>query len=189
MSCPIWPIIEGNFGFPLNKCLLLLALDTNICYYRSLCVNPRTTEIVFFKNYQWGQWTPALNMSGFFTHSALVTTSLSYKWTLKCDICLWWRHNEFAARFAHAQWQCSCLISLPCEIVDANCWKVMLRQGPSLLETFEGTNGMHVIMHIIQIYTWLRFDDVTFCKIGRLWKWYILTSLATSLVLWQLQRV
>jgi len=30
-------------------------------------------------------------------------------------------------RFAHAQWQCSCLISLPRGIVDANCSNVILR--------------------------------------------------------------
>jgi len=32
------------------------------------------------------------------------------------------------------------LISVPCEIVDANFSNVMLRQGPGLLETFGGTN-------------------------------------------------
>ena len=166
--------------------------------------NPKTTEIFLFKNYQWGQLTPALNMSGFFARCALVIASLSCKWILKCDFCLWWRQNEFTARFAHAQWQCSCLISLPGEIVDSNCSNVMLRQGPSLLKTFGGTNFVwhacyyahHTNKILLVAFRWRHHVHSTivwpFCKIGKLWKWYILTPLPhwlLSLVLWQLQRV
>ena len=133
--------------------------------------------------------TPALIMSGFLAHSALVIASLSYKWILKCDFCLWWRHNEFAVRFAHAQWQCSCLISPPVEIVDANCSNVMLRQGRSLLETFGGTNvvwcacecAYHTNIILLVTFRWrhhvLSTVERPFCKIGKLWRWYILTPL------------
>ena len=148
-------------------------------------VNPRTTEIFFFKNYQWGQLTPALNMSGFFAQSALAITSFSYKWSLKCYFCLWWHHNEFAARFAHEQWQCSCLISPPGEIVDANCSNVMLRQGPSLLETLGVTNvvwcAYHASIELLVAFRWRHHVHSTvvrpFCKIGKSWRWYILTPL------------
>jgi len=127
---------------------------------------------------------------------------ISFISILKCDFCLWWLHNEFAARFVHAQWQCSCLISLPCEIVDPNCSNVMLRHGPSLLETFEGTNFVYyACYYAYHKYSWLRFDDdvtmFTQPYYNLFINWQIMERiyfdptvlLATSLELWKIQRV
>ena len=79
-------------------------------------------------------------------------------------------------RFAHAQWQFFCLISLPCGIVDANCSNVILRQGLTLPENFGGTTfvwyacyyAYYTNMILLVTFRW------RLCKIGNLWKWYIL---------------
>jgi len=44
-----------------------------------MMLNPRTIKILFFKYFQLGQSTLALNASGFFGHNARVIGSLSYK--------------------------------------------------------------------------------------------------------------
>jgi len=99
--------------------------------------------------------TLASNMSGFFGLSALVAASLSYKWILKV------RHLSVVT----SQY--------------VRCWVLRMRSGNALVVSL-------CISHKFT-FRWRHHVHSTvvrpFCKIGTLWKWYILETM-TQLPHW-----
>jgi len=108
-------------------------------------LNSRTTEIFFFKNYQWGQLTPALNTSRFFAHRALVIASLVTSQWVRCSFC--------ACAVAMllfdftASWICGCKLL-----------KHYAAAGADFARNLCGTNVQRCVVCLSYI---IRFDDVT----------------------------